>query len=354
MIASVLPPAVVFMLGTAARAVRELSGSALQRARVDAHAQSASMMASILLAAGVFTGIMQGSGMLDAMAAAAVVHVPRRGGSHIPFALGLLSMPLSLLFDPDSFYFGVCRWSRRRRGVGSPGRRGRPGGAAGTDDDGISGQPADAVDVPARRTHRGGSGEHQRFSIPFLWATSIVMTTACVAAGSVPAVRGRTLRVGAGAGYSGDRIEPAVQLAAHGPSTTWSSSASRSERSHWPSRRSARDERAGFDPLLLDRMRAVLPICRANGVRSSRTWGPRIPRRAADAVRDACQGRSGSRVFESLPSLATTCWRRYGRATMPSWKQASLSSRSRIASCLPMPTSAPSPSSRRLGRMRMS
>ena len=31
----------------------------------------------------------------------------RDAKSHIPFVLGLLSMPLSLLFDPDSFYFGV-------------------------------------------------------------------------------------------------------------------------------------------------------------------------------------------------------------------------------------------------------
>ena len=44
----------------------------MQRRRVDAHARAALMMASILLAAGVFTGIMQGSGMLKAMAQTAV------------------------------------------------------------------------------------------------------------------------------------------------------------------------------------------------------------------------------------------------------------------------------------------
>ena len=48
----------------------------MQRARVDAHAKAALMMAAILLAAGAFTGIMKGSGMLAAMAHAAVDAVP--------------------------------------------------------------------------------------------------------------------------------------------------------------------------------------------------------------------------------------------------------------------------------------
>ena len=41
------------------------------------------------------------------MAKAAVGHIPPGLARHIPVSLGLTSMPLSLLFDPDSFYFGV-------------------------------------------------------------------------------------------------------------------------------------------------------------------------------------------------------------------------------------------------------
>jgi CitMHS family citrate-Mg2+:H+ or citrate-Ca2+:H+ symporter len=37
----------------------------------------------------------------------AVAHVPAGAGQHIPLVLALLSMPLSHLFEPDGFYFGV-------------------------------------------------------------------------------------------------------------------------------------------------------------------------------------------------------------------------------------------------------
>ena len=48
----------------------------------------------------------------------------------------------------------------------------------------------------------------------------------------------------------------------------------------------ARDPRAGFDPLLIDRMRAVLPMARARGVRVISNMGAANPAAAAEAVRD--------------------------------------------------------------------
>ena len=107
LISGSVEPSVVFMLGTAAALMINYPHIDEQRARVDAHARAALMMAGTLLAAGAFTGIMAGSGMLTSMAGAAASLVPSGEARHIPFILGLLSMPLSLLFDPDSYYFGV-------------------------------------------------------------------------------------------------------------------------------------------------------------------------------------------------------------------------------------------------------
>ena len=82
MIAGAAPPVAVFMVGRGARAGHQLSRHRMQRARVDAHASEALMMASILFAAGAFTGIMKESGMLTAMAKAVVTAVS--GGYDAP------------------------------------------------------------------------------------------------------------------------------------------------------------------------------------------------------------------------------------------------------------------------------
>nr|WKN39262.1 citrate:proton symporter [Tunicatimonas sp. TK19036] len=101
------PPHVIFMIAFAIAISVTYPNLKMQGERVNAHAKAALLMASILFAAGCFTGILKGSGMIDAMAAAAVNYIPTPVGNHLALITGLLSMPASLLFDPDSFYFGI-------------------------------------------------------------------------------------------------------------------------------------------------------------------------------------------------------------------------------------------------------
>jgi CitMHS family citrate-Mg2+:H+ or citrate-Ca2+:H+ symporter len=187
MVSGLVPPAVMFMVGTALALMVNYPDLAMQRQRVDAHAKAALMMASILLAAGVFTGIMQGSGMLTAMASAAVEVVPAGMARHIPVALGLLGMPLSLLFDPDSFYFGVIpvvAGVSEMLGV-SPVHVAQ-GALLGQMTTGFPVSPL----TPSTFLLVGLTGvdlaDHQKFTIPFLWAASVVMTLACLAFGIIP------------------------------------------------------------------------------------------------------------------------------------------------------------------------
>lgn len=84
----------------------------MQKERINAHAKAALMMASILFAAGAFTGIMGGAGMLKAMSHAAVEFMPAALASHIPFIVGLISMPLSLIFDQTLTTSALCLSSR--------------------------------------------------------------------------------------------------------------------------------------------------------------------------------------------------------------------------------------------------
>jgi CitMHS family citrate-Mg2+:H+ or citrate-Ca2+:H+ symporter len=159
---------------------------AMQRARVDAHAQSAIMMASILLAAGVFTGIMQGSGMLSAMASAAASRVSPAAAPHVPFALALVSMPLSLLFDPDSFYFGVLPVvAETTRLLGVTPERVAHGALVGQMTLGFPVSPLTPSTFLLVGLTGIELGAHQRFTIPLLWATSIVMAIALVLTGVI-------------------------------------------------------------------------------------------------------------------------------------------------------------------------
>lgn len=107
LISGLAPPHVIFMVAFAIAITVNYPNLKEQAARVNAHAEAALLMASILFAAGCFIGILEGTGMIEAMAGAAVNYIPEFIGRHIAFVTGFVSMPASLLFDPDSFYFGI-------------------------------------------------------------------------------------------------------------------------------------------------------------------------------------------------------------------------------------------------------
>ncbi|MFN3758967.1 MAG: CitMHS family transporter [Algoriphagus aquaeductus] len=101
------PPYVVFMVAFAVALLINFPKVDEQKKRIDAHAKEAMLMASILFAAGCFTGILKGSGMMDAMAGTVQTILPEELGRQLPLLTGLVAMPASMLFDPDSFYFGI-------------------------------------------------------------------------------------------------------------------------------------------------------------------------------------------------------------------------------------------------------
>jgi hypothetical protein len=112
----------------------------------------------------------------------------------------------------------------------------------------------------------------------------------------------RDIRIGAGAGFSGDRIEPAVELAEQGnlDYLVFECLAERTIALAQQAR--LRDRAGGFDPLLDARMRAVLPSCRRNAVRIVTNMGAANPMAAAERVRDIAEdlGLSGLKVAAVL------------------------------------------------------
>jgi len=102
-----VPAHITFMVAFSLALIMNYPVVATQRARIDAHAKSALMMATVLFGAAVLIGITRNSGMIEGMTLVAIDIVPTEMGQYLPVIVGVLAMPLSLLFDPDSFYFGV-------------------------------------------------------------------------------------------------------------------------------------------------------------------------------------------------------------------------------------------------------
>ncbi len=187
MIAAKLDPVAVFMVGVVIALQINYPNLTMQRERIDAHSRAALMMAEIILAAGAFTGIMKDSGMLNAMATAAVAFAPGGAARHLPFVLGLVSMPLSVVFDPDSFYFGMLPvLSQTAAKFGVEPVQMAQGALLGLHTTGFPVSPL----TPAPFLLVGLAGiefrEHQKFTFPFLLGASVVMTLIAVALRIIP------------------------------------------------------------------------------------------------------------------------------------------------------------------------
>jgi hypothetical protein len=91
----------------------------------------------------------------------------------------------------------------------------------------------------------------------------------------------RTIRIGSGAGYSGDRIEPAVELAEKGDIQYLVFECLGERTVALAQQARMKNPESGFDPLLEERMRSVLPVCAAKGIKIVTNMGAANPLAAA-------------------------------------------------------------------------
>ncbi|MEV0321861.1 CitMHS family transporter [Streptomyces sp. NPDC050658] len=107
MIMEWLPIPVLFLLGAALALTVNFPHMPDQKARIAAHAENVLNVTGMVFAAAVFTGVLQGTGMVDHMAKWLVDAIPSGMGPHMGLVTGLLSLPLTYFMSNDGFYFGV-------------------------------------------------------------------------------------------------------------------------------------------------------------------------------------------------------------------------------------------------------
>lgn len=102
-----LPLPIIFMIAFAIAVIINYPKPEDQMEQVRTQAVGMITVVSIIFAAGIFTGILSGTGMITEMAKVLVNIIPDGAGGMMGILVALTGMPLSLLFTPDAYYFGV-------------------------------------------------------------------------------------------------------------------------------------------------------------------------------------------------------------------------------------------------------
>ncbi|WP_312414854.1 SLC13 family permease [Comamonas sp.] len=107
LVMGVFPPGYTFMIALCVALVINYPQPKVQIERINAHAGGAIMMASIILAAGTFLGILKESGMLNSIALALVHVLPEVLLPYVHLVIGAIGIPLELVLSTDAYYFAL-------------------------------------------------------------------------------------------------------------------------------------------------------------------------------------------------------------------------------------------------------
>ncbi|SAI21105.1 Citrate transporter [Bordetella ansorpii] len=107
LILGLLPLPVLFMIAFAIALVINYPDLAEQRRRVVQHAGNVLSVVALIFAAGIFTGILAGTGMVESMSRSLLAIIPDALGPYLAGITALVSLPFTFFMSNDAFYFGV-------------------------------------------------------------------------------------------------------------------------------------------------------------------------------------------------------------------------------------------------------
>ena len=179
-------PAYVFMIALAISLPFNIKSLKEQNAKLKNYGVAAMSMVVTLFAAGIFTGVLSGTGMLNAMASAVVTVIPPDLGRYTHFIVACFAVPLIMCLGTDSFYFGLLPVV-----VGIASQFGvNPMDVACVllvaENIGLMISPLSPAAYLGLGLLEIDVGEHIKYSLPWIWCISILSIVACIVLGVTP------------------------------------------------------------------------------------------------------------------------------------------------------------------------
>lgn len=187
LVLGLLPTPILFMLAFAIALTVNYPCVIDQRERLAAHAPNALAVGGLVFAAGVFTGILSGTKMVDAMAGTVVAAIPASLGVYLAPITALISAPFTFFISNDAFYYGmlpILVQTGAAYGL-SPAEVGRAA---------LVGQQVHLLSPLVASTYLLVGfvgvefGEHQRFTLKWALGSCLVFAVAAVVSGAFPLI----------------------------------------------------------------------------------------------------------------------------------------------------------------------
>lgn len=107
MILDLLPLSISFMIAFCIAALINYPNLKDQQKIISRHAGNALSVAGMIFGAGIFTGILNGTGIMQAMGSSMISIIPDDWGGQLSIVTAVFSIPLTFFLSNDAFYFGI-------------------------------------------------------------------------------------------------------------------------------------------------------------------------------------------------------------------------------------------------------
>lgn len=181
-----IPAPVLFLVASSIALLVNYPKLKDQQKVLKSHGTNIFLVASMIFAAGIFSGILTGTKMVSAMASSLVALIPAEDTGLLPLVTAVSSMPASLLFTPDAYYFGVVPVLSEvatHNGI-DPLEIGRAA-LLGQMTVGFPLSPLTASTFLLVGLCEVDLGDHQKFIFKWAFGTTIVMTVIALLTGSI-------------------------------------------------------------------------------------------------------------------------------------------------------------------------